>query len=186
MTIAEHGFYPGDAATPEQLFRLAGEYRAAAQVLRTRKVPKGGYATFRLLAVHAMELYLNACLAADGAPAPRIRGLQHDLLKRIGLVRTEKLRLRKGTERHLRTLSSSREYLLSRYQPDCPQTSELTRFDATLNDLARKVAAYIGPSRPAGEITKSADKTKRAGSPNASDPVSSEPIRRISKPASSA
>jgi type I restriction enzyme R subunit len=48
-----------------------------------------------------------------------------------------------GTFEHLQSLSSSREYLVTRYDPDSPPTSELNRLAATLEEVARKTAGRV-------------------------------------------
>lgn len=60
--------YPGDRADPGDVLRLADEYRAAAVALRLqgRNRDPSSWAPFRLTAIHAVELYLNALLRAAG------------------------------------------------------------------------------------------------------------------------
>ena len=171
MTIADHSFYPGEGANPEQMLRLADEYKAAAEVLRNMKCG-GERAPFRLLAIHAIELYLNAWLSAEGHPNRRIRGLQHDLMKQIELVEEGKLRLRKLTLQHLRQISLSREYLVSRYQPSGSKLSELNRLEATLNEIARKISAHVvrEQSRRSAEILPHVHKQKGPEAPTPPTP----------------
>lgn len=52
--------------------------------------------------------------------------------------------LRKRTAQHLATLSSNREYLVTRYGPELTATlSEVTRVMATLNELSQKVSKVV-------------------------------------------
>jgi hypothetical protein len=77
--------YPGQSATAEDLLTLAGEYRLAAATLHgnRRKGKPLSLAPCRLVAIHAIELYLNAFLLAKGLDPKEIRGLQHDLKARV-------------------------------------------------------------------------------------------------------
>lgn len=77
--------YPGEGATAEDVFLLAEEYRKAAGVLLElgRRGEPLSRAPYRLNAIHAIELYLNAqLLIANIAPA-QVRSLQHDLAVRL-------------------------------------------------------------------------------------------------------
>ena len=137
--------YPGELASPELIAQLANEYRlAAAELAKTgRRGEPLSRAPFRMAAIHAIELYLNAFLAAAGHPAFEIRGMQHDLRARTELALAAKLHLRKRTVAHLKALSQRREYLLARYDPAASRASELNRLEATLAELAEKVPAWI-------------------------------------------
>ena len=134
---------PGDAATPSQLQVLADEYRAAAKVLlehRRRGAPLSDQ-PFRLTAIHAVELYLNAFLLRCGHSPSQVRKLQHNLFARADLARKDGLTLRKRTIEHLQSLSTAREYLVSRYAPELAKTmSQLNRLEATLDEVAGKVS----------------------------------------------
>lgn len=129
--------YPGDGATVEQMRALADEYRKAAQILRQERRSRS---PFRLTAIHAVELYLNAFLLMRGHKPALIRGWQHDLNKRAERAIKDGLRLRQRTSEHLSKLSSGQEYLASRYPPERSSTlSELNRLEATLEEVATKV-----------------------------------------------
>ena len=145
MTKEGQKFYPGELASPELIAQLANEYRLAAKELA--KIGRRGKplsrAPFRMAAIHAIELYLNAFLAAAGHPAIEIRGMYHDLSVRTELALAAKLNLRKRTVSHLKAISQRREYLLARYDPAVSSTSELNRLDATLAELAAKVPIWI-------------------------------------------
>ncbi|MXO74800.1 hypothetical protein GRI40_06145 [Altererythrobacter aerius] len=149
MTVEGQKFYPGERATAEQVLELAREYRQAAEKLvecGRRRQPLSR-APFRMVAIHAVELYLNALLLAAGQPAGRVRGLHHDLGSRTALALGEGLQLRKRTVLHLETLSKTREYLLTRYDPEPSVTSELNRLLATLTEVSEKVPLWIARSR---------------------------------------
>ena len=65
MSIEGQKFYPGGEAAPKKLLLLAAEYRRAAETLSLtgrRKVPMSRW-PYRLVAIHAVELYLTAYLA---------------------------------------------------------------------------------------------------------------------------
>lgn len=144
---AEHQtFYPGETTTPHQIVELADQYRAAAEKLldSTKGDDPFSRAPFRFLAIHAIELYLNAFLVAAGCSASEIRGLQHDFDARTKLLGAKKLVLRKRTMDHLKMLSQRREYLHTRYDPAGLQRSKLNRVKATLDEIAKKVTDRVG------------------------------------------
>ena len=104
-------------------------------------------APWRLLAVHAIELYLNAFLLHAGGEPGSIRGLQHDLSARAERAIAKGLTLRKLTTQHLATVTVDREYLVVRYSPDLLSSmSQINQLAATLEELAEKVAARIKPA----------------------------------------
>lgn len=145
MTDAkEH--YPGALASPLQLYQLAEEYRKAAHTLL--KLGQTGKpltrAPFRLSAIHAIELFLNALLLQRGHSPEEIRGLQHDLGARAELSIAVGLRLRMRTAKHLQTLSQNREHLITRYGPELATTaSQINRLTATLDEIASKTSILI-------------------------------------------
>lgn len=146
MTIEGQKFYPGEKATPAQLLLLAGEYRRAANALLPIGRPKERLSRwpYRLLAIHAIELYLNAFLLEKGHPATSVRGMQHNLAARTDLALKQGLVLRKLTAGHLRMMTQTREYLIARYWPDpAEEISQPNRLDATLSEIAKKVEAAV-------------------------------------------
>lgn len=139
-------FYPGDEATPAQVLALADAYRDASKALVKLGLPGKPLrrAPFRLIAIHAVELYLNAFLMGRGHAPTLIRGWQHDLKKRTELAIAGGLQLRKRTADHLCRLSAGREYVATRYGPERAATmSQLNRLEATLNEVATKVATSV-------------------------------------------
>jgi HEPN domain-containing protein len=145
MSLEGQQFYPGETATPRQILKLADEYRLAAEALWKAGRPRQplSRAPYRLIAIHAVELYLNAFLLAVGHPAPKLRGLHHDFAGRTRLALDAKLRLKKLTMEHLEQLSATREYLITRYDPATTAASELTRLAATLAEVAHKVRPLV-------------------------------------------
>ena len=142
--------YPGELATPRQVYDLAEEYRRGAKALLQLGRPGKPLtrAPFRLTAIHAIELYLNAALLQRGHAPNQIRKLRHDLGTRAELA---DLRLRKLTMGHLQSLSLSQEYLVTRYGPElAATTSQINRLTATLDEVAKKVAPLI--SAAAGQV----------------------------------
>lgn len=137
--------YPGEAATPAELVRLADQYLVAARTLREigRRGDPLSRAPYRLNAIHAIELYLNAYLLGAGHPAKDLRRHHHDLGARTDLALEAGLHLRKRTAAHLRSLSETREYLVSRYDPAISSASQLNRLEATLDEIAKKVALSV-------------------------------------------
>lgn len=143
--------YPGGTASIEQVLDLAREYHRAAQVLldNRRKGHPLSLAPFRLAAIHALELYLNALLRHEGHAPPEIRGLQHDLALRSELVQQSGLTLRKRTAAHLEALAKTREYLVTRYDPELVKAaSHINRLMATLEEVSQKTTARIGKAAP--------------------------------------
>ena len=105
-------------------------------------------APYRLAAIHAVELYLNAFLLHSGLDHGRVRGLQHDLAARTDLSVKCGLLLRKRTATHLRTMAAAREYLVSRYGPELSSSlSQLNRLSATLSEVAGKVGPIVADSQ---------------------------------------
>lgn len=139
--------YPGEAATAAEVVALANEYRIAAQLLVQNGRPgePRSRAPFRMVAIHAVELYLNAFLLRSGHSAGEVRGLQHNLAARadlaveLGLV----LRKRTRTREHLHAMSQSREFLVTRYVPSGTSLSEINRLQATLTEVAQKASGAI-------------------------------------------
>ncbi|NEX92294.1 hypothetical protein G3573_05895 [Caulobacter sp. 17J65-9] len=133
-------------AAPEDLLRLADEYRRAAHLL----LPAGqrgkplSRAPFRLSALHAIELYLNALLLHRGYSASRLRGLQHDFAERARQAAERGLVLRRRTTQHLKTVAATREYVVTRYGPEMTASaSHVTRLSATLDEVAEKVRMIV-------------------------------------------
>ena len=149
MSIEGQKFsYPGAVASPRQVLGLAEEYRRAAHALLPtgrRKQPLS-HAPYRLVAIHSLELHLNALLLATGHPTARVRGLQHDFATRTDLAIAAGINLRKRTILHLRGLSETREYLITRYDPELSASSQLNRLAATLEEVAEKVATIVKQS----------------------------------------
>jgi HEPN domain-containing protein len=138
---------------PTQLRLLADEYRSAAHALRQLGRPRAplSRAPFRLTAIHAIELYLNALLLDRGHEPGRVRGLQHDLAKRAALAADAGLKLKAKTAAHLAALALNREYLATRYSPELQGPSELTRLVATLEEVAAKVTSAMQTGRPCSD-----------------------------------
>jgi hypothetical protein len=140
------GNYPGELASPRQVYELAEEYRKAAHHVLLLGRPRKPLtrAPFRLSAIHAIELYLSALLLQRGCAPEQIRGMQHDLMARAKLAVMEGLRLRKRTIDHLQSLSQNREYLVIRYAPELVgTTSQINQLTATLDEVAKKVEVLI-------------------------------------------
>lgn len=151
--------YPGEIATPGEIRLLADEYRKAAHLLQQlgRAGEPLSRAPFRLSAIHAIELYLNALLLHRGYAPSEIRRMQHDLAERTGLAIANGLRLRSRTAAHLNALAQNREYLVTRYGPESSGTaSQINRLEATLEEVLKKVTEML--------------KVHRAGSPASAEP----------------
>ena len=138
--------YPGASATPLELLALADEYRAAVALLDglARPGQQCSRAPFRLVAIHAIELYLSAFLMSAGETAETIRSYGHNLAIRRERAIPHGLVLRLRTQAHLDLLSHKREYLVSRYGTDAMQDlSQPKRLAATLTEVANKVTAAL-------------------------------------------
>ncbi|MBY5854319.1 hypothetical protein HFN51_27850 [Rhizobium leguminosarum] len=138
--------YPGKTANVHDILELAGHYKTAAIMLGERS-PQGkplSHIPRRFLALHSIELYLNAFLLAKGLDPKTIRGLQHDIGERSRRAAEAGLILRKRTAQHLETLSSNREYLVTRYGPEMSAPlSQVNRVMATLDELSQKVGKIV-------------------------------------------
>jgi hypothetical protein len=146
MTTDATKVYPGELATPQQVLMLAHEYRQAAVHLSSLGRPSEplSRAPFRLAAIHAIELYLNAFLLKRGHPASEIRGLQHNLAERVKLSASYGLYLRIRTAQHISDLAENREYLVTRYGPEMTSSaSQLNRLTATLVEVSNKVSKLM-------------------------------------------
>lgn len=145
-TTPECTSYPGTLAKPSDVLRLAKEYHNAAIVIADlgRRGDPISRAPYRLAAIHAVELYLNAHLLHAGHEPCRIRGLQHNMAARTDLCLASGLVLRKRTAAHLRAIADNREYLVTRYGPELTSTlSQVNRLAATLEEVASKVGAVV-------------------------------------------
>jgi hypothetical protein len=146
MPAASQKLYPGELATPDEIRLLADEYRKAAHLLQQlgRAGKPLSMAPFRLSAIHAIELYLNALLLHRGYVPADIRRMQHDLAERTDLAIASGLTLRSRTAAHLNALAENREYLVTRYGPELSKTaSQVNRLEATLEEIARKVTSML-------------------------------------------
>ena len=144
--MSERSEYPGSSAGVEEIMQLADEYCRAAQALRKcgRKGKPLSRAPFRLCAVHAIELYLNALLLHLGDKPEQIRGRKHDLAARTRPALEGGLKLRERTAGHLIKMTETREYLVSRYDPEMSSTlSRINRLEATLNEVGKKVGDIV-------------------------------------------
>jgi len=142
LTASPSRVYPGEAAEPCAIWDLAQHYRAAAHLLmdQGRKGNPLSRAPCRLVAIQAIELYLNVFLLAAGVEKKAVRGLQHDLSERSARATKAGLTLRRKTADHLAQITASREYLTARYGPEMTTTlSQINRLMATLDELAKKV-----------------------------------------------
>ena len=149
MTSLSCTKYPGDSVTAEEILRLAEEYKKAAELLRTlsRRGSPISRAPFRLSAIHAIELYLNALLLHSNRKASEIRKLQHNLEQRLKLAAADGLQLRKKTMNSLVKMTADREYLVTRYDPEfTASVSQINRVEATLDKVAREVTKIVGSS----------------------------------------
>jgi hypothetical protein len=154
--------YPGDRASARDIRLLAEEYHHAAHRAAgdIRPGEPLSAAPLRLLALHAVELNLSACLLLDGLTWPAIRRMGHDVGARLEAATAAGLVLRRRTAAHLVAAARDREYLISRYGPDCQaNVSQVSRLLATLDEVGRKVGRTfeaadwrVASTIPAGEL----------------------------------
>lgn len=138
--------YPGESATGEDILRLANAYREAALALSKETSVRRPY---YLLAIHAIELYLNALLRHEGRESSWVRGMHHDLTTRVQLAVEIGLQLRDDTKLHLATMHAKREYLIARYGPETPLVSKPEQLERILNEVAKKVEEKLhGKTKP--------------------------------------
>jgi hypothetical protein len=138
--------YPGEAASPLQLLKLADEYRMAAHTLQVkgRKKEPLSWAPCRLAAIHSIELYFNALLLHKGLSPAKVRAQRHCLVERTRMAQENGLQLRVKTVAHLEAMTGNREYLITRYGPEMTATfSKINRLMATLDEVGRKVVNIV-------------------------------------------
>jgi hypothetical protein len=141
-----HAVPQDELALPDDIRRLADEYRTAAHLLLDLGRPGNALsrAPYRLAAIHAIELYLSAFLLHKGHAPSKIRGLQHRLKDRADLSIVSGLQLRKRTAAHLVALDDNQEYLVTRYRPQMmAKVTQVNRLRATLDEVADKVSRAI-------------------------------------------
>jgi hypothetical protein len=96
------------------------------------------------MAIHAIELYLNAFLLQAKIDPRSVRKLQHNMGARAELCLAHGLNLKKRTAAHLHAISDDREYLVTRYDPENKAIlSNPTRLAASLEEVAQKVRAAV-------------------------------------------
>ncbi|WP_459464721.1 hypothetical protein [Rhizobium sp. No.120] len=135
--------YLGKAADVRGILDLAAQYRDAANTLG-EGMSKPNHLSQRLLALHAIKLYLDALLLANGLDRETIRGFEGDFNERTRVAIDIGLVLRKRTAAHLATLSSNREYLAISYGPETRATlSQMNRVMATLDEVSLKVRRML-------------------------------------------
>ena len=135
-----------EPAGPAEVLRLADAYRSAAGVMLDARAPGGRRpsAPYRLLAIHAVELYLNALLRHAGADERHVRKMGHNLAARAAKAEGVGLRLRPATAAHLGIMTGRHEYMLARYGPiENAEISEVTRLSATLDEVAKKTSELM-------------------------------------------
>lgn len=134
--------------TPKALVELARSYsKASKRYIGLHKSTESlTQAPYRFAAIHAIELYLTAYLQLNRHEPKAIRELQHNLEERTARAAKAGLNLRKRTINHLGKLTSTREYVETRYHPGAlKKLSQLQQLHATLNDVQQKVEAEIQP-----------------------------------------
>jgi len=146
---AAHGEKQPEKATPptpQELAKLARSFSEATDKLLglCKKGQPLTHAPYRFAAIHAIELYLTAYLQLNNHEPKKIRGLQHDLAKRTDHATKAGLKLRKRTIAHLRELTSTREYVETRYHPTTLKNlTQPNAIIATLKDVEDKVRQVV-------------------------------------------
>ena len=126
-----------------EILALASQYKEAAAKLG-ECLPNSNHLPRRLLALHAIELYLNALLLTTGFDQTFIRSIQHDVGEQARLAIEAGLVLRKRTTAHLTTLSTNNESHSVRYAPQLTTTlSQVNRIMVTLDEVSQKVRKMV-------------------------------------------
>lgn len=138
----------GKSTGVRDVLDLATQYKAAA--VKLGEAPSSpNHLPQRLLALHAIELYLDALLQAKGLDDEPIHNFQHDLGGPGRRAGAAGLVLRKRTLAHVATLSSAQEYLIVRYAPELASTlSQVSRVMTTLEEVSRKVPKMVTATKP--------------------------------------
>ncbi|MCA0890011.1 hypothetical protein [Qipengyuania flava] len=159
--------YPGETATATEVVALADEYRFAAQLLVQNGRPKQprSRAPFRMVAIHAVELYLNAFLLQSGHSAGQVRGLQHNLAARADLAVDRGLVLRKRTSDRGIAVMDSRERNLSNQKTFLVTITRLRDHLTLVVDSSDKLGAAVarnkGEKASALEVTAQLTPTEK-------------------------
>ena len=138
--------YPGSGASAWQILLLAHDYHNSCihLMIRFEGEEAQSLTPARLLAIHAIELYLNALMLDAGDTPKMVRGLQHDLAGRAKRAVACGLVLRSKTVDHLARLTSAQEYVAARYGPELVESqSELNRLTATLKGVSERVSEIV-------------------------------------------
>ncbi len=147
------------ATTPQEMLELAQSYFEASEKFlkpskkadkkadkKAKKPPHQtlAHAPYRFNAIHAIELYLSAYLQLNKHEPQEIRDLQHNLEERTTRATKAGLVLRKRTISHLGKLTSTREYVETRYHPAAlKKLSQPTQLLATLKEVREKVEKAV-------------------------------------------
>lgn len=137
---------PATPPTAQELASLARSFSEATDKLLglCKKRQPLTHAPYRFAAIHAIELYLTAYLQLNNHEPKTIRKLQHNLEHRTDRATEAGLKLRKRTIAHLRELTSTREYVETRYQPTAMKNlTQPNRLIATLKDVEDKVMKVV-------------------------------------------
>jgi HEPN domain-containing protein len=143
--------YPGDHIDGVALLGMAKSYHEAADRLRAALTPckNGDYAPWRLLALHAIELYLSAAMLRHDHDMAVVRSSSHDLEKKLNLLLKDGMRFSEKTCHVLRLVSQDRHYVRARYAPDMvKEMMPITRLNAALSDVAALMSRQVVPARP--------------------------------------
>lgn len=135
-----------------EVLRLATAYHAAAESLlaASGRAEAAEAAPARFLALHAIELYLDAFLRGLGESPGRLRAHGHDLRLRAALAIEGGLALRRKTALHLCQLTRDRAHAALRYGPArAAEPCELNRLRGSLDEIAAKVRAALAPANGA-------------------------------------
>ncbi|NOT39228.1 MAG: hypothetical protein HOP13_01920 [Alphaproteobacteria bacterium] len=90
---------------------------------------------------------MNAVLLSYGVDAKDVRGLQHDLSKRLASAKDAGLKLGARTVMHIDKLTETQEYLKARYAPhESANLSPLNRLQQTLKEVREQALAIVDRS----------------------------------------
>jgi hypothetical protein len=146
MSDESQNFPHVSEASAQEFLAFADEFHRAALVARKLCEPKKPLTRigFCSLAIHAIELYLNAYLRNLEVSPAELKKISHNLRKRRLMAVAGGLKLRRKTQEHLDFMTVCREYRKVRYGPEIgSEKSELSQIDRTLREVAKKVGLAL-------------------------------------------
>jgi len=139
-----------DSAAPD-LIALANEYAKCANALnglrkQNRRLQS---APHRFAALHAIDLYLNACLIHLGKGLKHTKSLQHNFYVKFELLELEGFVLKQRFKTYLKLLTDSGEYTQTRYSfHTVSDELSIPQLQALLREIAKKAKDFVSKEKP--------------------------------------